>query len=101
MFLVDWTDGPSTHHSDQLEEGRYSQRDFKKSRMRREGEVVIGRFPKIEGSIGFLIGQRVRHFGRIRLGRWLEICFNKDCSIIPRSLASAEFVYHQTKHRHL
>ena len=45
-FLVHWTDGPSTHQSDQLEEvGRYSPRDFKQACMSREGEVVIGRFP--------------------------------------------------------
>ena len=35
-FLVDWIDGPSTHHSDQLEVGRYSSRDFKRDPTSRE-----------------------------------------------------------------
>ena len=66
--------------------------------------------------IGFLIEQGAKHFG-IALAidlRILEkqplsgsdaglisIHFNKDCSIIPPSLASTEFFYHQTTCRHL
>ena len=34
-FHVDWIDGSSAHHSDQLEVGRYSPRDFKKDPMSR------------------------------------------------------------------
>ena len=30
-----------------------------------------------------------------------EVCFNKDCSIIPPSFASAEFFYHHTTRLHL
>ena len=33
LFLVDWTDGPSTHQSDQLEEGLHE------ACMSREGKV--------------------------------------------------------------
>ena len=68
--------------------------------------MVTCRFPKIKGLIGFLIGQRAKHFGialaidlripesgRFWLGRRLET--------IPLSFASAEFFYHQTTHRHL
>ena len=101
-FLVDWTDGPSTHHRDQLDVGRYTPRDFKMAHTSREGGVVLGKIPKIEGSIGFLIGQRAKHFGlafaidlripesgRFWVGCWLEICFSKDCSIIPLRLAFA------------
>lgn len=59
-------------------------------------------FLEFEGSIGFLIGQRVKRFdiafkidwrtpeGGHTFGRWLEICSNKDCSIIPPSLASTD-----------
>ena len=53
-FLVDWTDGPSTHHGDQLEAGEYSPRDFKRDRMSRELGVAFGRSPMIEGFKGFL-----------------------------------------------
>ena len=35
-FLIDWTDGPPTHRSNQLEVGRYSLRDFKKDPTSRE-----------------------------------------------------------------
>ena len=67
-----WIDGFSIHQSDQLEEaGRCEQMD-------REGGVATCRFPKYtrEGLPWF--------------GRRLEISFNKDCSIIPPSLASVE-----------
>ena len=37
-FHVDWIDGPSTHHGDELGVGRYSPRDFKKAPMSRDGD---------------------------------------------------------------
>ena len=40
-FLVDWTDGPSANHSDQLELGRYSPRDFKRDPISKESEGGI------------------------------------------------------------
>ena len=42
-FLVDWIDGPSTHHSDQLEVGRYSPSDFKRDTTSREsgGGILV------------------------------------------------------------
>ena len=71
--------------------------------------VAFGISPKIEGLIVLLIGQSAKHFGiafaidlrisengRFWVGCGLEICFSKDCYIIPPSLASAEFFYHQT-----
>ena len=59
-----WIEGPSIHQSGQLEEvGRCRQKDFKKASMGRENGVVIGRFPKVEVSRGFLIsGQSIVHY---------------------------------------
>ena len=48
-FLVDWIDGPSTHHSDQLGVSRYCPRDFKKDPMSRDWGWHFGRSPEIEG----------------------------------------------------
>ena len=78
------------YQSDQIEEvGVYWRRDSENALTRREGEVVFGRFSKIEGLIGFLIGQRAKRFGfafaidlripesgRFWIGRWHELCFN-------------------------
>ena len=41
-FLVDWTEGPSTCHSVQLEVGGYSPRDFKRDHTSRELGVAFG-----------------------------------------------------------
>ena len=110
-FLVDWTDGPSTHHSDQLEVGRYRPRDFKKV----PTVWHFGRPPEVEGSTGRPIEQRAKPFGitfatdlrtpeggrTLNSDVTLKNCFNKDCSIIPPSLASAEFFHHQITRQHL
>ena len=99
LLFTHWIDGPSVCQSDQLEEvGRYRQRDFKKARTDRERGMVT----KIEGSREFLVEQRAKHwaeFARIwehqgaaalvQTQAWYFF-FNKDCSIIPPSLASAE-----------
>ena len=98
-----WIDGPSIHQSGQLEEvGRCGRIDFKKACTGRERGVVNGRFPKVEVLRGFLIEQRAKHWASLChrfentrerphwFGRRLEICINKDCSIIPPSLASAD-----------
>ena len=61
-----WIDGRSLHQSDQLEIGRYRQRDSKKAHTDRNRGVVTCRFPKIEGSRGFLGEQRPKH--------WAELC---------------------------
>ena len=44
------------------------------ARTSREGGVVIGRFPKTEGSIGFLMEQRVKH--------WAELCHRSENSSV-------------------
>ena len=53
-------------------------------------------FPHCEvQSVGFLVEQRAKYWGEHQewppwFGRRLEICFNKDCSIIPPSFASTD-----------
>ena len=48
--------------------------------------------------LGFLVEQRAKHWAKPAawFGCRLEISFNKDCSVIPPILASAEFFYQHT-----
>ena len=73
-FHVDWIDGPSTHHSDQLGVGRYSPRDFKKDPTSRDGAGTWSNSLD-QGLIGVLVGEREKHFG---------INFSRDLIISER-----------------
>ena len=57
--------------------------DFKKACTGRESGVVIGRFPKVEFSRGFLIEQRAKH--------WALLCRRfvntRVCAALVRTLA--------------
>ena len=90
----------------------YWRRDSKIPHIGREGGVALVDFPKIEGLIGSLIGQRVKHFGiafAIDLRKPEKRPLSESdtglrsvsIKIIPPSLASAEFLYYQTTCRHL
>ena len=103
-LLVYW----KIYQSDQLEEvGVYWKRDSKNPCIGRQGRVVQNSWDR---RTWVLIGQRVKHFGiaidlrntyAFWIGRWHEICLNKDCCIIPPSLVSSEYFYQHTTRRHL
>ena len=94
--------------------GVYRKRDSKNPGTGREGRVAFGRSPKIKGyrisdrpegeAFWHCFGHRFENTQKAAafwIGRWLEICFKKDCSIIPPSLATIEFFYHQTSCQHI